>query len=111
MSLAFYRLEPPVTSLRAETFGQRVKLSVWVEHALAGALMLPINSASNFILSLTAIGHGICLYTHFGGPKKGLVVDVFDTSLADDTVVVSAVGTVTTIGEVKGCAGAGRRRN
>ena len=111
MSLFYYRLKLPVTNLRAKGTGAHVELTIWVNHATAGTLCLRINELSDFALSFAAIEYGACLRTHHGGQGRGLVVDVIDSSLSDDVTVVSAVGTITTVGEVKELAGAGRSKS
>lgn len=111
MSLSYYRLRPPVTSLRATATGPYVRLSVWVERAFSGELVLPMDFASEFMLAFAALEYGPCLHTHHGGQERGLIVDVYDRSLLDDTTVISACGGISTVGEVKVLAGAGRSKS
>lgn len=109
MSLDYYRLRPPVTSLRVETSGVHTRLSIWVNHALSGILTLREEELGDFALSFVGCGQGVCLHTYFGGQEEGLIVDSYGGALPDGTVVISAHGGIATVGEIMALAGAGRK--
>jgi hypothetical protein len=101
MSTSYYRLRPPVTHLRLESGGGHDRLSIWIDHGLAGVLRLPKAATRDLLRAfiLDEVDSECPLLTHWGG--KAAVVTVNDGSLPDETVVVSEYGELLTVAEVK----------
>ena|SRR5438132_2710233 len=93
MSTNCYRLKHPFTSVRAETRGGgHTDLSIWVNHAKAGVIVLRNEEVKDFLLAIvrdvpaairSAIGDGL-------SELKSL-----DDELAPDTFLVSEHGEIT----------------
>lgn len=98
MSTNFYRPRQPITYLHLETNGHD-RLSVWVNHGLAGTLTLPSGKASEVILML--VSDTKCLRTHWGGDARGLVVTIIDAALRDNEMIISERGELLIVAEVK----------
>jgi len=73
MSTSYYRLKPPITHLRLEDTGGHNRLSIWVDHGLAGTLVLPKEATRDVIQCFTLYEDDFeCpLRTHRGGKERG----------------------------------------
>lgn len=105
-------MKPPVTSLRLKEGKGNDRLSVWVDHALSGTLVLPKGQSRDVILFFARDEPAI--HTHAGGEERGCVVTFDDFYLhasrgwAGGIVLVSERGELTTVGEVRAKDGEGR---
>ena len=108
MGTEYYKLKPPVTSVKVvEENPSHTKLSIWINHGLAGTLTLRTKEVQNLLRILA--DDGMCvLHTRWGGLERGTVVTVNDTSLPEDTVIVSEYGRLSTISEIRARDGATR---
>jgi hypothetical protein len=104
MSTSYYRLRPPITSLRLEEGTAHDRLLIWEGHGLAGVLTLGRGSGRSLALMLSesgADGLTCAAHIHYGGDSAGCVVTVNEPILPDSAVVVSEDGEVTTMDRVK----------
>lgn len=111
MSTSYYRLRPPVTSVRVESAGHHDRVHVWVEHGLAGALVVPKDCTPSLLLLLSneeMDDSKVPLRTLWGGDIRGTIVQVNDPGLPDGCQVVSEYGEVFTVGAVKARQGVRR---
>lgn len=102
MSGCYYRLKPPVTSLRLKTGPGHDRLSVWVNHGLAGELVLPKTTARDVVLCFAEreLDESRCpLRTTWDGNDPVVMVNV--PRLDDDTMLVSEYGDLLTVAQVK----------
>ena len=103
MSTNYYRLSPPVTHLRLEDKGGHDRISIWVNHGLAGSLIVSKRETRGIIRIFTCYeSNDKCpLYTYWGGAERGVVVTVNDETVPDEAVVISEYGELLTVAEVK----------
>lgn len=99
MGTRFYLLKSPVTRLQLEANQELDKLSVWIDHELSGALMMPKGQSRD--VTLFFVRQEPALYARWGGAMRGTVVTVDDPDLLDEMAVVSERGELMTVGEVK----------
>lgn len=111
MSTSYYRLAVPFTHLRVEEQGgAHVRLTLWVNHANAGALTLRTEELSDVLNAVFKYeeDNECPLRTHWGGADRGAVVTVNDPALPDEAIVRSEYGHLLTVAEVKARDGAKR---
>ncbi len=108
MSTTYYLLKEPVTSLSFKEGGGHARLWIWVEHGLAGELVVP-RGVGREVAMLFADEDKPVLRTSWDGPSVGIQVVLLRTRVVPrDTTVVSEAGEVTTFGEVMAREGQGR---
>lgn len=107
MSTSYYRLRSPITHLRLESGGGHDRLSIWIDHGLAGVLTLP-KEATRDLARAFILDSECPLRTHWDSERQKAVVVVNDESLPDEVAVVSEYGELLTVGDVKARDGATR---
>lgn len=100
MSTEYYLLRKPITSLRLEPQGRHFKLSIWINHALAGELVLSDELSEVLTLFMEREG-APALQRYWGGLKEGVVVKENVKNLCETQQVISEYGELTTVGEVR----------
>jgi len=110
MSTSYYRLSSPITHLRIEDQVGHDKISVWVNHGLAGALVVSKRETKEVVRMFVCYeDDSICpLRTHWGGRERGAVVTVNDATLPDKAMVISEYGDLLSVADVKARDGAKR---
>jgi hypothetical protein len=112
MSTSYYRLAEPVTSLRAVTDGQHVRLTVFVNHANAGTLTLREEETRDFVRLLSISDDSLCaIRTHYGGDEKGCVVTENTPGMDPSLTLVSEYGEIVSVAEIRRLAGTGKGRS
>lgn len=99
MSTNYYRLNPPITHLRLEDRGGHDRISIWVDHGLAGSLTVSKRETRGIIQMFSSDKCSLC--THWAGAERGVVVTVNDETIPDEAVVISEYGELLTVAEVK----------
>jgi len=105
VSTEYYRLAKPITSIRTETRGGHTHLSLWLNHAKSGTLVLRNDELSDFLDLLC--GDDRCLLTHYGGKGVGVVVTEGPCTADDREQVVDEYGKLSTALDVRESAGKG----
>lgn len=101
MSMNYYRLKAPVTSVRLETNGGHDYLTIWEHKGNAGTLTLTRTQGIRLVFALTDWDN-VVAHTWYGGDEKGVLLQVNDPSLHADLGIhlVNELGETTTFGEV-----------
>lgn len=108
MSTSYYGLAPPITFLKLDSGkGGHDRLSIWVNHGLAGTLTLREEETRDILIRFT--GPECLLHVYYGSPDTGAVVAVFSPDLPDEAVMISEYGELTTVAQVKAQCGVGKR--
>ena len=104
MSTSYYRLAKPITHLKVETNGTRVKLGIWVNDLYTGELSINEHELSELILKFREDeGDDVCpARTHWGGTDVGTVVTIRGP---DEMQVISEYGDLLTIEDIRARAG------
>jgi hypothetical protein len=89
MRTCYYRLKPPITSLRATVGGGHTQLGIWVNHAKAGDITLRNEEVKPFILAL--VRYEVAVKRRSVGDGK-LRFEFFDDDVDGDTFLVSEYG-------------------
>ena len=111
MSTNYYCLKSPITYLHLEPRGDYYSLSLWVNHALSGSLMLREDDLSDVIMCFAdVVDDTQCpLRTTAGAIDRGIIVHIQDLSLPDDTLLISSHRELLTVREIKALDGKGKR--
>jgi len=109
MSTNYYHLKLPITYLELELRGTHYRLNIWVNHALAGMLVLREEELSGIIDCFADKEEDCPLRTTSGGTGRGIIVHVQDPSLPDDTLLISSYRELLTVREIKALDGKGEK--
>lgn len=112
MDTAYYQLQKPVTRLEVEEGSDHDRLSVWIDHNLAGTLVLPRSTKRFPPYQTTCLGTTVKLfadstrsplysYQCFDSEDTVLVVTRQGNVLPGETQVISTDGDLLTIAQVK----------
>lgn len=111
MSTSYYRLKPPITSVRAEVSDGHTHLGIWINHAKSGTLVVRNEELQDLLRVLTDDGSAV-VKTRFGGSVLGKLLEPLDrewtNQAADYTTLVSECGELTTLGELRRGLGGSR---
>ncbi len=106
MSTNYYRLKPPVTYLKLEEKPGHDRLRIWINHALAGELVLANQETLQFLGCFCSDDNPLRSYA--GTAEQGMVVVIDDSDISDDTQVISSYNELLTVAQVKARHGAKR---
>ena len=107
MSTTYYLLKEPVTKISLKEKGAHARLRIWVEHGLAGELVVP-RDVSREMVRLFANKNKPILHTSWGGTSVGVRVAMLGSrAVPVNTVIISEAGEVTTLDEVMALKGRG----
>uniref|UniRef100_A0A6M3L7H7 Uncharacterized protein n=1 Tax=viral metagenome TaxID=1070528 RepID=A0A6M3L7H7_9ZZZZ len=106
MSTSFYRLRPPITSVRPEVLGGHTHVGIWVNHAKSGSLVVRNEEWDQLLDSLTS--KECVIHTSYGGTGVGVNVNDLCPENAGDVQVVSEYRQLFTVGEVRNMRGVKR---
>ena len=111
MTTSYYRLKKPVTHLRLDEEKGHDKLTIWINHAQSGTLTLANRETQDAIwLFVQQESNDHCpLRTSWGGSDHGAIVTIQDSTLPDETCIISEYGELLTVAKVKARAGAKRK--
>lgn len=105
MSTTYYRLKPPFTHVTLEE-GAHDKVSLWENGANVGTLTFSEGQGADFLCLLRAQP---VMHTFYGGDTRGCVVEEKEIGLDADMTILDGSGTPTTVRDVRGLAGKGRK--
>ena len=111
MSTSYYRLRPPITHLRLEEGEGHDKLKIWVNHGLAGELVIANREIRQFLdcFALYEADNECPLRSFWGGAERGAIVYANEDDLPDEMMVISEYGELLTVAQVEARDGAKRR--
>lgn len=101
MSMNYYRLRKPVTSVRLDQKATHDYLTIWETHGNAGTLTLSKQQGIRLLFALVDWDQ-VVAHTWYGGDERGVLLQVNDQSLHGNltTQLVNELGETTTFGEV-----------
>jgi len=102
--IGYYRLRHPVTSVRVENDKSHNSVSIFVNHARSGQIVLRSTETTSFLLAMCDL-RPIMVYSFVfvGDELLGHLVEV-ESGLKDEMTVVGDDGDVTTVGDVRKAA-------
>jgi len=78
MSTSYYNFKKPVTCVKVKMQGSHAKVSIFVNHALAGELTLWEEELGDFLNLFVEFGTPI-FHSHYGGKDKGEILEQIRT--------------------------------
>lgn len=96
MSTTYYRLAPPITSVRAETTPAHTHLTIWCNHANVGTLVLRNEEVTPFLLLLCERGQAATEV------KDALSLNLGTVGQPGCLQLISEYGEVTTLDTLRG---------
>lgn len=96
MSTSYYRLKPPITSVRADSGGSHTILGIWVNHAKAGEITLRNEEVSDVLRVMRADSLAITRFAR----HDGYGYDFCDDDVEIDTPLVSESGEIVTLADL-----------
>lgn len=109
MSTDYYYLEKPITYLKLEDAGGHDKLTIWVNHGLTGTLTLAKRETKEVIWLFADDEKCPPLHSHWNAEKKEAIITIEDSTLPDETMVISGHCELLTVAQVKARHGAKRK--
>lgn len=109
MSTSYYTLKEPVTRIRPEVMGGHTHVGVWINHCKAGTLVFRNEEWEQGIWLFVKDEIDALMQSHWGGDKKGLMIDEYTGNLSGEQQMVSEIGELTTVGKIRGEAGMGKK--
>jgi len=102
MSTSYYRLKPPITSIRIDDLGNHDRINVWVSHGLSGSLTVSKDETPQilFMFAEIELDETKCI-TATWSKLFGTIINN-DKGLSDTDCVISEYGKLHTIGEIRG---------
>ena len=102
MSTSYYKLKPPLTSIRREDKGEHTHITLWADHKNIGTLTVGIDNAVDFMLMFARGGTGNeAMHARWAGYDTGIVVTEREANLTDDLMLVNAYGETATVGDLR----------
>lgn len=91
MGTNYYKLKKPITHLSTKNpCGIHHEVKIWINHRLAGALLVRKDELSNFLRVFSS--EEIAYHSHYSGIEKGKVVKKVQGT--DDSIVISEYGEI-----------------
>jgi len=97
MSTDYYRFNKPITSIRIESEGSHDKVSVWVDHAASGTLV--VNKGQGYDILKMFVSSEKVLHS-YAGPGATAFINKCVLDLSDDEYVISDSGRISMVRDV-----------
>ena len=102
MSTEYYALKKPITSIRPEIMGGHTHVGIWVNHAKSGTLVFRNEEWKDAIwLFVEKNVSEPPMRILWGGIKDGCIVKETNTSSQTEQQMVSELGELTTVGQIR----------
>lgn len=95
MATAYYRLRKPFTSVRAESCGAHVKLTLWINHGSAGSLTVRNDELASVLLALASDDVALQISVSSAGGTM-----FKEDGLSTDTILISEDGELTCLSNI-----------
>lgn len=102
MSIEYYALKKPITSIRPEIMGGHTHVGIWVNHAKSGTLVFRNEEWKDAIwLFVEKNVPKSPMRTFWGGAKDGCIVVETNASSPAKQQMVSELGELTTVSQIR----------
>lgn len=102
MSTDYYALKKPITSIRPEIMGGHTHVGIWVNHAKSGTLVFRNDEWNDAIwLFVEKNVSTPPMRSFWGGVEDGCVVEEADNSLPAEQQMISELGELMTVGQIR----------